>query len=183
MQPPSGGLLPKQNIAGIHFWDMGEVLQRPRPNCPYMPEGFSGIKRDQAGSSGITREPKWGYPHSGSTLLARIPRALPAPRAPLPEFWGPPRIPASTKTTAGNSGKQRRRVLRISGLGRCFRNAPPRADGIPGGCYHNRREPSRAIATVANRRELSQPSRATATVANRRELSQPSRTVASYRNE
>ncbi len=135
---------------------MGEVLQCPRPNFPYMPKGLSGIKRDQAGPSGIKREPKWGYPHSGSTLLARIPRALPAPAAPLPEFWGAPRIPASTKTTPGNSGKQRRRVLRISGLGRCFRNAPPRADGIPGGCYHNRREPSRAIATVANRRELSQ---------------------------
>ncbi len=112
-------------------------------------------EREQAGPSGIKREPKWGYPHSGSTLLARIPRALPAPAAPLPEFWGAPRIPASTKTTPGNSGKQRRRVLRISRLGRCFQNAPPRADGIPGGCYHNRREPSRAIATVANRRELS----------------------------
>ena len=46
------------------------------------------IERDQAGPSGIKREPKWGYPHSGSTLLARIPRALPAPAAPLPEFWG-----------------------------------------------------------------------------------------------
>ena len=78
------------------------------------------IERDQAGPSGIKREPKWGYPHSGSTLLARIPRALPAPAAPLPEFWGAPRIPASTKTTPGNSGKQRRRVLRISRLGRCF---------------------------------------------------------------
>ncbi len=76
---------------------MGKVLQCPRPNVPYMPKGFSGIKRDQAGPSGITREPKWGYPHSGSTLLARIPRALPAPAAPLPEFWGAPQ----------NSGKHK----------------------------------------------------------------------------
>jgi hypothetical protein len=47
----------------------------------------------------------------------------------------------------------------------------------------HRRELSQPSPTVANRRELSQPSPAIATAAHRRELSQPSRTVASYRNE
>ena len=67
----------------------------------------------------------------GSTLLARIPRALPAPAARLPEFWGAPRIPASIKTAAGNSGRQRRRVSKDVGLGQLFQTRQAPRPGFP----------------------------------------------------
>ena len=95
MQPPSGGLLAKQNISEIYFWDMGKVMQCPRPNFPYMPKGSSGIKRDQAGSSanpsgGTPTSARlrrsefpahcWRRPHAGRNS-GRLPEFRPAQRA------------------------------------------------------------------------------------------------------
>ncbi len=98
------------------------------PAVVFMLDGILGepqnsVKRTAgAGSARGIRsskvEPKRGYPHLGSTLLERIPRALRAPAVRLTEFWGAPRIPSTMKTTAGNSVNPPWRILKKLDVGR-----------------------------------------------------------------
>ncbi len=140
---------------------MGKVLQCPRPNVPYMPKGFSGIKRDQAGPSGTKRD-------YARTQVGVPPLGFDFACANSPRTAGAARTLAGILGTSQNSGKHKNNRREFG------QAAPARFKNIGLGPMFLR----------THRRGLTEsPAVAITAVANRCDLSQPSRTVASYRSE